>query len=86
MCLWEVICSHFLGILQLPLLLAGYVDIIGFGCSWKKQSVFEGRVSLEWNNVGESSSWDLGYSMWWSLHHSHVDEIGRLSSFIGIAF
>lgn len=33
MCLWEAIHSHFLGILQLPVLLAGYVDITGLGCS-----------------------------------------------------
>lgn len=37
-CLWEALRSHFLGIVQLPLLLARYGDITGFGCSWEKQS------------------------------------------------
>lgn len=45
MCLWEAICSHFLGILQLPLPLAGCVDITGFGCSWEKQSLKTESIS-----------------------------------------
>lgn len=57
-----------------------------FWLQLEKQSVFEGRVSLEWSSVGKSSSWNFGYSTWWSLHHSHVGEIGRLPAFVGIAF
>lgn len=62
MCLWEVIRSHFLGILQLPLLLAGYVDIISFGCSWKKQSLkAESPSSGTMLEKAHHGTWGIAY-------------------------